>query len=88
MPRIDDLLDQLKRASFFFKMDLKFRYHLKIRQEHIPKTAFRTRYGHYEFVVMPFELTNAPAVFMVLMNHVFYPYLEKFILVFLEDILI
>jgi hypothetical protein len=86
---IDDLFDQLKGACVFSKIDLRSGYHqLKIRPTDIPKTAFITRYGLYEYAVMSFELTNAPAYFMYLMNKVFMEYLDKFVVVFINDILI
>jgi hypothetical protein len=89
LPRIDDLLDQLKGACVFSKIDLRSRYHqLKIRATNIPKTTFITRYGLYEYTVMSFGLTNAPAYFMYLMNKVSMEYLDKFMVVFIDDILI
>jgi hypothetical protein len=89
LPRIDDFFDQLKDAKIFSKIDLKSGYHrVRIKEEYISKTTFRTRYGHYEFTVVPFGLSNAPVVFMCLMNGVFQEYLEKSVIVFLDDILV
>ncbi|GKF72742.1 putative reverse transcriptase domain-containing protein [Tanacetum coccineum] len=89
LPRIIDLFDQLQGSSVYSKIDLHSGYHqLRIRKEDIPIIAFRTRYGHYEFQIMPFVLTNAPAVFMDLMNRVCKTYLDKFVIVFIDDILI
>jgi hypothetical protein len=89
LPRIDDLLDQLRNVKFFSKIDLQSRYHqMKIRTEDIPKTAIITRYGQYEFTVVSFGLTNALAYFMNMMNKVFMEELDKFVVVFINDILV
>ena len=87
--RIEDLFDQLKGASVFSKIDFRSRYYqLRVKDVDVTKTAFRTRYGHYEFLVMPFGLTNALTASMDLMNRVFHPYLDQFIVIFIDDILV
>ena len=89
LPRIDDLFYQLRGARVYSKIDLRTGYHqLRVRERDIPKTAFKTRYGNFEFTMMPFGLTNAPAAFMDLMHRVFQPYLDQFVVVFVDDILI
>ena len=89
LPRINDLFDQLRGARVYSKIDLLTGYHqLGVRETDIPKKTFRTRYGHFEFTVMPFGLTNALAAFMDLMHRVFHPYLDRFVVVFVDNILI
>jgi len=87
LPRINDLFDQFREASVFSKIYLRSGYHqLRVKEANVHKMAFRTRYGHYEFLVMPFGLTNAPVAFMDLMKCVFQPYLDQFVVVFIDDI--
>ena len=89
LPRIDDLFDQLKGAQVYSKINLRTGYYqLRVSEAYIPNTTFKTRYGHFEFTVMPFGLMNAPATFMDLMNRVFQPYVDQFVVVFVDDILI
>jgi hypothetical protein len=89
LPHINILFDQLAGAKIFFKVDLHSGYHqIKIHPKDIPKTAFSTRYGLYEYLVMSFRLTNAPAHFMYLMNSIFMPELDKFVMIFIDDILV
>ena len=89
LPRIDDWFDQLRGARVYSKIDLRTGYHqLRVRDTDIPKTEFRMHYGHFEFTVMPFGLTNAPTAFMDLMHRIFQPYLDHFVVVFVDDILI
>ena len=87
--RIDDIFDQLQGAEYFSKIDLQSGYHeLKIKRDDVLKTAFRIRYGHYEFLALPFGLTNTPTAFMRMMNSMFKPYLDRFMIIFIDDILI
>ena len=89
LPRIDELFDQLQGSRVYSKIDLRSRYHqLRVQDIDVPKTTFRTRYGHYEFLVMPFGFTNAPTTFMDFMDRVFQPYFDRFVIVFIDDILV
>ena len=89
LPRINDMFDQIREATIFLKIDLRYGYHqVKIKYAHIIKIAIKNRYGHYEFVVMSFGGTNAPTSFMCLMNNVLSKYMDKFTVVFIDDILI
>jgi len=89
LPRIDDLMDQLHGSSVFSKIDLRSGYHqILVKVDDVQKTAFKSGYGHYEYVVMPFGVTNALTVFMDYMNRIFRPFLDKFVVVFIDNILI
>ncbi|XP_019462958.1 PREDICTED: uncharacterized protein LOC109361884 [Lupinus angustifolius] len=89
LPRMDDLMDQLRRAIVFSKIDLRSGYYqICVKLEDIRKTTFWMHYGHYEYIMMPFGVTNAPAIFMDYMNRIFHPYLDKFVVMFIDDILI
>ena len=89
LPRIEDLFYQLKGAGVFSKIDLRSGYYqLRVKEVDVLKTTFRIRYGHYKFLVMPFGLTNAPTTFMDLMKRVFQPYVDQFVVVFIDDILV
>jgi len=89
LPRIDELMDQLHGAAVFSKINLRSGYHqTRVKSDDVQKTAFRSKYRHYEYVVMPFSVTNAPVLFMDYMNRIFKPYLDKFVVVFIDDILI
>jgi len=89
LPQIDDMFDQVRGESIFSKIDLSTGYHqLRIKDEYVHKTSFRTRYGHYEFILLPFGLTNSPKTFMGLINNVLHRYIDRFVLVFIDGILV